>query len=73
MNLTPILTDAGLCPTQAAADQSAYAKYEQKHPATSAAGSNSTLSKVSALTPHAGSGATGSNNLFLPKLPTGTN
>jgi phospholipid/cholesterol/gamma-HCH transport system substrate-binding protein len=30
MNLTPILTSAGLCPTQAAADQADYAKYEDQ-------------------------------------------
>jgi phospholipid/cholesterol/gamma-HCH transport system substrate-binding protein len=71
MNLTPILTSANLCPAQAAADKSAYAKYQARHPATSTASSNSTLSNVPALSPHPGSGATGSNNLFLPKLPTG--
>ena len=72
MNLTPVLTNSGLCPTQAAADQAAYAKYQQQHPATSTASSNSTLSGVSALTPHAGSGLGGSKSstLFLPKLPT---
>jgi hypothetical protein len=72
MNLTPILTDAGLCPAQAAADQAAYAKYKEKHPATATASSNSTLSSVPALSPHAGSnsGGSGQGNLFLPKLPT---
>jgi hypothetical protein len=29
LNLTPILTDAGLCPKQAAADAADYTKYEQ--------------------------------------------
>jgi phospholipid/cholesterol/gamma-HCH transport system substrate-binding protein len=72
MNLTPILTDAGLCPAQAAADQAAYAKYKEKHPATATASSNSTPSSVPALSPHAGSnsGGSGQGNLFLPKLPT---
>ena len=28
LNLTPILTDAGLCPTEAAEDESLYRKYE---------------------------------------------
>ena len=32
MNLTPILTNSGLCPTQAAADQAAYAKYQAEAP-----------------------------------------
>ena len=74
MNLTPILTNSGLCPAQAAADQAAYAKYQQQHPATAAAQSNSKLSGISALSPHAGSGVAGTkSNLFLPKLPTGSN
>jgi phospholipid/cholesterol/gamma-HCH transport system substrate-binding protein len=72
MNLTPILTDAGLCPTQAAADATAYQAYEKKHPAAASASSNPTLSQIEALQPHA-SGAKGSvaksSNLFLPKLP----
>jgi hypothetical protein len=72
-NLTPILTDANLCPTQAAADSSAFAKYKQQHPATATASSNPTLSGIQALQPHAGSGSSGSpgskSNLFLPKLP----
>jgi len=73
MNLTPILTSSNLCPTQAAADKAAYAKYQQQHPATATASSNPTLSGIQALQPHsAGSGATGSaskSTLFLPKLP----
>jgi phospholipid/cholesterol/gamma-HCH transport system substrate-binding protein len=72
-NLTPILTDANLCPTQAAADASAYAKYKQQHPGTATAGSTPGLSGVKALQPQASgsSGSSGSkrNNLFLPKLP----
>ena len=72
MNLTPILTSSNLCPAQSAADQAAYAKYQQKHPATSTASSNSGLANIPALAPHAGSGSGGSgkSNLFLPKLPT---
>jgi phospholipid/cholesterol/gamma-HCH transport system substrate-binding protein len=73
MNLTPILTDAGLCPTQAAADAKAYDKYKAQHPATAAASSNSSLAQVQALQPHAGSGsesgAGSKSTLFLPKLP----
>jgi phospholipid/cholesterol/gamma-HCH transport system substrate-binding protein len=72
MNLTPILTSANLCPTQAAADKAAFAKYQQQHPATATASSNPTLSGIQALQPHAaGSGGAvpKSNTLFLPKLP----
>jgi phospholipid/cholesterol/gamma-HCH transport system substrate-binding protein len=73
MNLTPILTSSNLCPTQAAADKAAYAKYQQQHPATATASSNPTLSGIQALQPHsAGSGAAGpasKSTLFLPKLP----
>jgi len=68
-NLTPILTSSNLCPTQAAADASAYAKYRQQHPATATASSNSTLSQIQALQPRAGSSGSDSNTLFLPKLP----
>ena len=74
MNITPILTDSGLCPTQAAADATAFQAYEKKHPGTAAASSNPTLGSIQALQPHA-SGSKGSvaksSNLFLPKLPTG--
>ncbi len=74
MNLTPILTSSNLCPTQSAADQAAFAKYKEQHPATATAQSNSALSGFSALSPHAGSGVAGTkSNLFLPKLPTGSN
>ena len=69
MNLTPILTSSNLCPAQSAADQTAYAKYKEKHPATSTASSNSGLANIPALTPHAGSNGS-SGSLFLPKLPT---
>jgi hypothetical protein len=79
MNLTPILTSSGLCPTQAAADVTAYNKYKQQHPATATASGSPTLSQVQALQPRAsgssGSGSSGSgagksrSNLFLPKLP----
>jgi phospholipid/cholesterol/gamma-HCH transport system substrate-binding protein len=71
MNLTPILTSTGLCPTQAAADARAFEKYKQQHPATATASGNPTLSQIQALQPHAaGSGSVPkSNTLFLPKLP----
>ena len=76
MNLTPILTSSNLCPTQAAADKAAYAKYQQQHPATATSSSNPTLSGIQALQPHAASSGSASNGsvpksstLFLPKLP----
>jgi hypothetical protein len=74
MNLTPILTSSNLCPTQSAADARAYAKYQQQHPGTATASSNSTLSGIQALQPHAGSGSgsgpgSSKSTLFLPKLP----
>ena len=74
MNLTPILTNTGLCPTQAAADARAYQRYQQQHPASATASSNPTLSQVQALQPHAASSGSGgsvprSSTLFLPKLP----
>jgi phospholipid/cholesterol/gamma-HCH transport system substrate-binding protein len=56
LNLTPILTDAGLCPTQASADASDYKAYEA-----------GTLTKKRALD----STAAGTTTVpFLPKLPT---
>jgi hypothetical protein len=71
MNLTPILTSSGLCPTQAAADSRAFDKYKQQHPATATASSNPATSGIQALQPHAsGSGpASKRSTLFLPKLP----
>ncbi len=75
-NLTPILTSSNLCPTQAAADTAAYAKYRQQHPATATASSNPTTAQIEALQPHASSSGSASNGsapksstLFLPKLP----
>jgi phospholipid/cholesterol/gamma-HCH transport system substrate-binding protein len=65
LNTTSILTNAGLCPKQAAADSSAYQRYQQTHGSTG----------IHA-TPDSGSGAGGAGasggagNLFLPKLPT---
>jgi phospholipid/cholesterol/gamma-HCH transport system substrate-binding protein len=74
MNLTPILTNTGLCPTQAAADATAYDKYKQQHPATATAAATPD-SSVQVLQPHASGSGSGpgarsrSSNLFLPKLP----
>ena len=61
-NLTPILTNTNLCPAQAAADATAYAKYKQHHRGATAS-SNPTLSQVQALqsrAPTRSSGASGS-------------
>jgi phospholipid/cholesterol/gamma-HCH transport system substrate-binding protein len=72
MNLTPILTDAGLCPSQAAADATAYQSYAKKHPAAATTSSSPSLSQVEALEPKAASSkgsVAKSSNLFLPKLP----
>jgi phospholipid/cholesterol/gamma-HCH transport system substrate-binding protein len=68
LNVTSILTNANLCPKQAAADASAYQRYQQSHGSTGIHAS-----------PDIGSGSgngagtasgTGPGNLFLPKLPT---
>jgi phospholipid/cholesterol/gamma-HCH transport system substrate-binding protein len=82
MNLTPILTSSGICPTQAAADARAYDKYKQQHPAQAGSSSSSSGglgSLLPALKGHAvaGSGSRSSSSgsgssqrdLFLPKLP----
>ncbi len=61
LNLTGILTSSTICPTQAAANRTAYARYAQQHPnlATQAAPSVSSLASPSA-----------AKQLFYPKLPT---
>ena len=64
LNLTPILTNLNLCPTQAAADIRAYRAYQQ---------GKSTNSSAAAPRSAGGSGGTASSStsgLFLPKLPT---
>jgi hypothetical protein len=58
LNLTPILTTAGVCPTQAAADQAAYSKYQaQKQSLSGNVASNAVGGVSKALAP------------FDPKLP----
>jgi phospholipid/cholesterol/gamma-HCH transport system substrate-binding protein len=58
LNLTPILTNAGLCPKQAAADVTAFHRYSSgKVPALKSAATN-LVDQV-----------TGGRGLFLPKLP----
>ncbi len=56
LNLTPILTNLGLCPKQAAADASAFRLYQQ--------------GKLTGRAAHSTAAAAGSNVPFLPKLPT---
>jgi phospholipid/cholesterol/gamma-HCH transport system substrate-binding protein len=62
MNLTPILTNSGLCPAQAAADASAYARYKQQHPAGTTSSAVPGLSSVPQLGSHLGSGSGGSGS-----------
>ncbi|MBV8430613.1 MAG: hypothetical protein JO244_05590, partial [Solirubrobacterales bacterium] len=60
LNLTGILTSNTICPTQAAANQAAFARYAQQHPnMVSQSGQMQTLSTGAA-----------ANQLFYPKLPT---
>ena len=61
LNLTGILTSNTLCPTQAAANRAAYARYAQQHPnlATQSAPTISSLESPNA-----------AKQLFYPKLPT---
>ena len=63
LNITPIVGNAGICPTQAAAVTAAYKKYAAAHPQAASevanvAGNGSTSGDVSAL------------SAFDPKLPT---
>ncbi len=65
LNLTPILTSAGLCPKQAAADAKAYQAY-QAGKSSSGSGTKAAADKSSGSAQSSGS----SGGLFLPKLPT---
>ena len=56
LNLTPILTNLKLCPTQAAADARAYGLYQQ--------------GKLGARQARSAAGASNASVPFLPKLPT---
>jgi len=62
LNLTPILTDAGLCPKQSAADIAAFKRYQAGQ--TSGSHANTTGTENSSAT------TAGSKGLFLPTLPT---
>jgi phospholipid/cholesterol/gamma-HCH transport system substrate-binding protein len=61
LNLTGILTSNTLCPTQAAANRAAYARYTQEHPNLA---KQSTTSSSLLESPDA------AKQLFYPKLPT---
>ena len=57
LNVTGVLSNASLCPTQAAANKAAFEKWSQTHPA-------GTLSKAIG-----GGGKVNPNDLFYPNLP----
>jgi phospholipid/cholesterol/gamma-HCH transport system substrate-binding protein len=61
LNLTGILTSNTICPTQAAANRAAYARYVQQHP---------NLAKQSAPSMQALESPNAAKQLFYPKLPT---
>jgi phospholipid/cholesterol/gamma-HCH transport system substrate-binding protein len=66
LNLTPILTNAGLCPKQAAADERAYQAYQQRQSQGKSAPSPSSGTNGSGTSNNGPS----TSNLFYPKLPT---
>jgi hypothetical protein len=61
LNLTPILTNAGLCPTQAAANTADYEKYTAKKQSLAGTGSSTANAVVG--------GAAKALAPFDPKLP----
>ncbi|HET7048381.1 MAG TPA: MlaD family protein [Solirubrobacteraceae bacterium] len=66
LNLTPILSNAGLCPQQRQAIVAAYRKYQ----ANQSSSGNAATRAVGAITNSAGANTGAPNPLFLPKLPT---
>ncbi len=66
LNLTPILTNSGLCPTQAAADAKDYQLYQQGKLDNSTGGPKAARDKSAS----GSSGSGSSSGLFLPRLPT---
>jgi phospholipid/cholesterol/gamma-HCH transport system substrate-binding protein len=69
LNLTPILSDAGLCPQQSKAIVAAYRKYQANHQGSS--GTSAVSRALGALEGNSSNANTGGeNSLFLPKLPT---
>ena len=70
LNLTPILSNAGLCPQQSQAITTAYRKYQADNQGSTAS-SNPVARALGALEGNSSNANTGgSNKLFLPKLPT---
>jgi phospholipid/cholesterol/gamma-HCH transport system substrate-binding protein len=69
LNLTPILSNAGLCPQQSQAIVTAYRKYQAQNPGSS--GTTAVARALGAVEGNASDAAAGTTNkLFLPKLPT---
>ena len=69
LNLTPILSNAGLCPQQSQAITTAYRKYQAQNPGSS--GTSAVTRALGALEGNASNAGDGvTNKLFLPKLPT---
>ncbi len=64
LNLTPILTTAGVCPTQAAANQADFQKYQAKKQSLAASNGASAASTGNAV-----GGAAKALAPFDPKLP----
>jgi phospholipid/cholesterol/gamma-HCH transport system substrate-binding protein len=65
LNLTPILSNTGLCPQQSQAIVAAYRKYQANQQSGNAASR-----AVGAITNASGANTGAPNPLFLPKLPT---
>ncbi|MBV9473757.1 MAG: hypothetical protein JO206_12375 [Solirubrobacterales bacterium] len=81
-NLTPILTTAGLCPAQAAADVADYKRYQQQQQSGALNGHAAPSRPGTATTPGSGSAGSGATSTtpgssgtsttgFYPQLPTG--
>ena len=70
LNLTPILSNAGLCPQQSQAIATAYRKYQADNQG-STAGNNAVTRALGALEGNSSNAdIAGTHKLFLPKLPT---
>jgi hypothetical protein len=70
LNLTPILSNAGLCPQQSQAIATAYRKYQAENQG-STAGNNAVTRALGALEGNSSNAnIAGTHKLFLPKLPT---
>jgi hypothetical protein len=69
-NLVPVASDLNLCPAQASAIKSAYAKYEAGGASANAVTSGSAPLVKSLLGSASSALGSSENNLFLPKVPT---